>query len=303
MAQYLLRLIKRFAVLLPGLVIAYFSVRNIYPYFHRRLPIGIAIIITYALTAYVLIPAAIRLWRTLRPASHLPLYCVTPDGFASDPLNIGIIGTRRQLIDAMERSGWHVADPRSLRNNIREGLSAVYGWSYPNAPVSSLYLFGRKQDIAFQIPVEGVQGGSRHHVRFWATTYENKRPLAVHTIHWHRRRERVQGDDLLWVGAASLDEGVNFIRHNFQLTHMINPDTDSERELIVSRLKTENLVQKLQMIKLGEPYRLINRVISGSLHTDGRMAVVTLRSRPRRSPAAPGTARPRSRRTEPASTG
>ncbi|HEX5743996.1 MAG TPA: LssY C-terminal domain-containing protein [Candidatus Saccharimonadales bacterium] len=282
MIQYLIRLAKRFAVLIPGLVIAYFSVRNVLPYFDRRLPLGIAIFLTYVLGAYVLIPAIIRLWRMLRPASHLPLYCVTPDGFASDPLNVGIIGTRRQLIEAMEGSGWHVADPRSLRNNIREMLSAVYGWSYPNAPVSNLYLFGRRQDIAFQIPVEGVQGGSRHHVRFWATTYEDKKPLAVHTIHWHHRREHVYGDNLLWVGAASLDDGVNFIRHNFQLTHMIDPDTDKERELIVRGLKAERLVDKLRIIKLGEPYKLINRVISGSLHTDGRMAVITLRSRPRR---------------------
>jgi hypothetical protein len=278
MIQYLLRLAKRFAVLIPGLAIAYFSVRNVLPYFDRRLPLSIAIIATYVLAAYVLIPAVIRLWRVLRPANHLPLYCVTPDGFASDPLNIGIIGTRRQLINAMEQAGWHVADPRGVRNNIREMLSAVYGWSYPNAPVSSLYLFGRKQDIAFQIPVEGVQGGSRHHVRFWATTYENEQPLAVHTIRWHHRREHVSGDNLLWVGAASLDEGVNFIRHNFQLTHMIAPDTNKERELIVSQLKTAKLMKKLRVIKLGEPYKLINRVISGSLHTDGRMAVVTLKS-------------------------
>jgi hypothetical protein len=251
-------------------------VRNVLPFFDRRLPLGIAIIATYVLAAYVLIPAIIRLWRMFRPAHHLPLYCVTPDGFASDPLNIGIVGTRRQLISAMEKAGWYVADPRSIRNNIREMLSAVYGWSYPNAPVSNLYLFGRKQDIAFQIPVEGVQGGSRHHVRFWATTYEEGQPLAMHTIHWHHRREHVYGDNLLWVGAASLDEGINFIRHNFQLTHMIDPDTDKERRLIVDQLKSAGLAGKVQMIKLGEPYKLINRVISGSLHTDGRMAVVTL---------------------------
>lgn len=276
MVQYLLRLAKRLAVLLPGIIIAYVSVREIYPYFHRRLPLGLAIFATYMLGAYVLIPAIIRLWRVLRPADHLPLYCVTPDGFASDPLNVGIIATRRQLIDSMERAGWHVADPHRLRNMVREALSTIYGWSYPNAPVSSLYLFGRKQDIAFEIPIEGVAGGGRHHVRFWATTYEDKQPLAIHTIHWHHRKEHVYGNNLLWVGAASLDIGVNFIRHNLQLTHMIDPDTNKERELIVGQLQERGLVKKVHMIKLGEPYRLINRVISGSLHTDGRMAVVML---------------------------
>jgi hypothetical protein len=276
MIQYLLRLAKRFAVLLPGIGIAYLSVYNILPYFNRRLPLGFAIFATYILGAYVLVPAIIRLWRIIRPADHLPLYCVTPDGFASDPLNIGIIGTRRQLINSMEQAGWYVADPHRLRYMIREGLSTVYGWHYPNAPVSSLYLFGRKQDIAFEIPVEGVAGGGRHHVRFWATTYEDKEPLSIHSIQWQHRRKRVYGDNLLWVGAASLDVGVNFVRHNLQLTHMIDPDTNKERELIVEQLRAQKLAKKVSTVKLGEPYRLINRVISGSLHTDGRMAVVSL---------------------------
>jgi hypothetical protein len=276
MVQYLLRLAKRFAVLVPGIVIAFFSVRDIFPIFNQRLPLGVAVFITYVLGAYLLVPALIRLFRIIKPATHLPLYCVTPDGFASDPLNIGIVGTRRQLIMSMEQAGWYVADPHKLRYLIRQALSTIYGWSYPNAPVSSLYLFGRKQDMAFEMSVEG-RPGHRHHVRFWATTYDGRQPLSSRAIHWHRRREHVKGDNLLWVGAASLDTGLNFIRHNLQLTHMIDPDTDKERGLIVRQLQDQKLTGKVQMVKLGEPYRLINRVIRGSLHTDGQMAVVKLR--------------------------
>src|SRR5271156_4363956 len=97
MMEFALRAAKRFAVLLPGIVIAYFSVRDIFPYFHRGLPLSLAILATYALAAYGLIPAIIRVLRIVRPPDHLPLYCVTPDGFASDPLNIGVIATRRGL--------------------------------------------------------------------------------------------------------------------------------------------------------------------------------------------------------------
>ena len=275
MAQFLWRLVKRLVIFLPGVAIAYLSVRNIFPYFDQRLPLGFAILVTYVLGAYVLIPALIRLFRIINPPSHLPLYCVTPDGFASDPLNIGIIGTRRQLIMAMENAGWYLADPHSWRYLIRQALSIAYGWFYPNAPVSSLYLFGRKQDVAFEIPVEGSPG-KRHHVRFWATTFEEEQPLNIHTIHWHHRRTHVQSDNLLWVGAASLDIGIGYIRHNFQVTHMIDPDTNKERDLIIKRLKDQGLVKKAETVKLGEPYRLINRVMRGSLHTDGRMAIVNL---------------------------
>lgn len=271
----MVRPVKRFAVLLPGIIIAYFSVHDIFPYFDTRLPLGIAVLITYALAAYVLIPAFIRLVRIIRPPKHLPLYCVTPDGFASDPLNVGIIATRRQLIGAMEASGWHMADPHRLKNLVRHGLSIAFGWDYPNAPVSNLYLFGRKQDLAFEIPLNGAS--NRHHVRFWATTFHDKKKLTVKSIHWHHRRDHVQTDNLLWVGAASLDVGIMPIRHNFQLTHMIHPDTDQERELIVKQLRTHKLVSKTEKVELGKPYRVTNRVWRGYLESDGIMTIVRLK--------------------------
>ena len=274
MIQYTNRLAKRFAILLPGIVIAYLSIRDVFPYFHRRLPVDLAIFVTYVLGAYVFVPALIRLYRILRPPAHLPVYCVTPDGFASDPINIGIIGTRKQLIQAMEQAGWYMADPHSGRHFVQHGLSIFLGWEYPNAPVSNLYLFGRKQDIAFEIPISGA--GNRHHVRFWATTYEEGKRLAVHTISWHNRSSRVRGDNLLWVGAASLDVGIAPIRHNLQLTHMIHPDTNRERELIVEQLDAHHLVKRSTSIKLGKPYRLMNRAFMGYLNTDGMMAVIWL---------------------------
>ncbi len=57
---------------------------------------------------------------------------------------------------------------------------------------------------------------------------------------------------------------------------MIDPDTNKERELIVSQLKSARLVGKIETIKLDNPYRLANRVWRGSLHTDGRMTIITL---------------------------
>jgi hypothetical protein len=277
MMQYVLRLAKRFAVLLPGIIIAYFSVRDIFPYFDRRLPLGFAILVTYALGAYVMAPAFIRLFRIVRPADHLPLYCVTPDGFASDPLNIGIISTRRELINVMGQAGWLMADPHRGKYLIRHILSVVFEWPYDHAPVSNLYLFGRKQDLAFEIPVKGVSGG-RHHVRFWATTYLDEANLTVRSIHWHHRSSHIMSDDLLWVGAASQDVGIAPVRHNLQITHMIHPDTNQERELIVSQLRGVGLVRKIQKIKLDNPYRLVNRALRGYLQTDGMMTIVHLKS-------------------------
>ncbi|HEY1063954.1 MAG TPA: LssY C-terminal domain-containing protein [Candidatus Saccharimonadales bacterium] len=276
MLQTLIRAAKRFALLVPILVIAYLSIFNIFPLLNNQLPLVVALIITYLLGAYVLIPALIRLVRIVVPAKHLPLYCVTPDGFASDPLNVGLIGTRQELIDAMTAAGWYEADRHTLKNSIRTALSTVYGWSYPTAPMSHLYLFGRMQDVGFQIPIKDAPAGSRHHVRFWATTYRDGEQLNVRSIDWQHREAHVRHDRLLWVGAASRDIGVAFIRHNAQVTHMIDPDTDSERELIVNQLRKAGLGTVKHSVKLGDPYKLTNRVWRGYLQTDGRMTVLEL---------------------------
>jgi hypothetical protein len=280
MIQYFWRIAKRFFVLIPGLIVAYFSVRTLFPFVDRKLKLGdaLSILITYVIAAYVLVPAVIRGWRILRPARHVPVYCVTPDGFASDPLNIGIIGSRHELVQAMEQAGWYIAEPHNPRTIGRQILSTIFGWPYPTAPVSNLYLFGRKQDIAFEIPADSG-AASRHHVRFWATTFEGKRPLTIKSIQWHHRRAHMLDNDLLWVGASTLDVGINLIRHNLQFTHMIDPDTNQERDLIVEQLEAQKLVRKVETIKLNKPYRLKNRVWYGSLHTDGKMLIVSLRKK------------------------
>lgn len=277
MYQFLFRAAARFAILIPGLVIAYWSVKDVFPFIDKRFPDVVSILVTYVLGAYIFIPALFRLLRVFRPSRHLPIYSVTPDGLASDPINVGIVGTRRELITVMEQAGWYVADRHSLQNVARMSLAIILGRPYDQAPVSSLYLFGRKQDIAFEIPV-GDTPSTRHHVRFWATTFdEDAKQLDIQSIHWHHRRAHVFGDNLLWVGAASLDIGINFVRHNLQLTHMIDPDTDSEREMIVKQLRAQKFVSRVSYIKLDNPYHLLNRVINGYLRTDGRMAIINLK--------------------------
>jgi hypothetical protein len=267
---------KRLTVFLPGIVIAFLSVRYTLPFLDKRIPDAPAILVTYVLAAYVFIPAVIRLWRTFWPAYHLPLYCVTPDGFASDPLNIGIIATRLNIIESMEKAGWYKADPHNIPNTFKAAGAILSGIEYLNAPVSSLYLFGRKQDLAFEIPVNGG-GHHRHHVRFWATTFDGKEPLSMRSIDWYHRRAHVQGDQLLWVGSSSLDIGIMPIRHNMQLTHMVHPNTNKERELIVEGLESQGLIERSKNIKLGDPYKLVNRTWRGELHTDGMMKIVWLK--------------------------
>ena len=278
MTDFILRSFKRLLLFSAGLAVVYLAVWKFFPFFDNRIPIALALLATYLFTAYVFLPACIRLYRIFFRPTHIPLYCVTPDGFASDPINIGIIGTRVQIRDAMQNAGWHAPDKKNVRSFVRVLRATFKRIPYPNTPFSSLYLFGRKQDLAFALPIEG-SASRRHHVRFWACSFEGPENFHEHVRFWQRLHKPTKiGDNRqLWVGAVSKDIGLIPIRHNAQITHMVDPDTDTERELIVTSLRASGQVKGVRTIKVGAPYELRIRTIGGLLRTDGKMAICTLK--------------------------
>jgi hypothetical protein len=274
MITAVLRYLKRFLVLLPVIAVTFVSVFNIFPEFNDKLPLLPALLITYILGAYVLIPAIIRLARIIFPVKHLPHYCVTGDGFASDPLNIAIIGTRQEVAHIMSAAGWRPADKLTPKTALRTAISLLRQRAYLNAPMSRLYLFGRKQDLAYQLPDLENGSDSRHHVRFWASTYKKGNKLNVQSIDWRSRDAHIRNDRLLWLGAASRDVGITVIRHSGQLTHLVDSDTNAERELLAKDILKTKLATLHRTIKLTEPYHLLNvHALSGHIKTDARMKV------------------------------
>lgn len=276
MIGYFYRLIKRLLVLVPGVWAAYFGTRQVFPFIDKRIPAWLAILATYLVVAYLLIPLLFRLVRYVFPPKHVPLYCVTPDGFACDPINVGIIGTRKQLDNAMQKAGWHKADSKTFRSSIRLGLSVFLKRPYPNAPFSTLYLFGRGQDMGFQKPV-GDSPTKRHHVRFWAASHTTNPNHLEHISFWDIFfKSNLATGRVLWVGAASKDIGLGLIRHNAQLTHNIHHDTNAERELIAKDLQNAQRVKSAKRVKIGSPYRISNRVVRRYMQSDGKMKLIEL---------------------------
>jgi hypothetical protein len=278
MIVLLVRSFKRLLILAVGLAVVYLAVWEFFPFFDNRVPLALALLATYVFTAYFFIPALIRVFRLFVRPNHIPLYCVTPDGFASDPINIGIIGTRVEIIEAMRKSGWYRADKRNLKSMARLGMAILLRRSYPTAPFSNLYLLGRKQDLGFQLPIDG-SASNRHHVRFWACQVRGPEDFQEHVHFWRRFHRRMQSKDnrQFWIGAASRDVGIIPIRHTGQMTHMIDPDTNAERDLIVRDLRRSGYVTKTRTITVGAPYQLRNRTLGGFLHTDGKMRVCILK--------------------------
>lgn len=271
MNSFLYRQLKRLLVLLPVLLIIYFSLHDIYPWLDSYIPNLGAFVITYLLVAYIFLPAGLRLLRILWPPKHLPLYCTTPDGFACDPINIGIVATEKQLVEAMADIGWQPADQKSIPNITKMALAIIFKKHYSRAPFSTLYLFGRRQDYGWQLPV-GRSPRRRHHVRFWATSDPLASRHQSHANFW-RRHYSPSGQRIFWVGAASRDIGLGFIRHNAQISHRVAADTNRERDKLVASLRKLPEIKHIYTKNITGPYRLQNRVLTSQLHSDGRITI------------------------------
>ncbi|HEY4160660.1 MAG TPA: LssY C-terminal domain-containing protein [Candidatus Saccharimonadales bacterium] len=273
------RILKHLIVLLLGGTVVYLVVTQVFPFFDNRTPLAIALFATYLVTAYLVIPLAFRLFRLFYQPIHLPLYCTTPDGFASDPVNVALVGSRRQVILAMEAAGWQRADRKTLRSVLQQVIYTVLKRSYPNAPVSSLYLFGRVQDLAFQKEISGTRG-HRHHVRFWAADDALANELGKRQAQFwkrlHRRNSR-RTNTSFWVGAASKDVGFSLIRHNAQITHLVHPNTRRERLLIVRDLRRAGKLAGSRTIPAYRPVSLRNRAWRARLLSDGHVTICELK--------------------------
>lgn len=220
----------------------------------RTVILGLAL---WGVAAYLIAP---RLWKAYlaraRPLPDVDRVTHTSDGHPGDPVNIALEGSEEEVIKAMTAAGWYPADPVTLSSSARIAVATVLRRADDTAPVSPLYLFGRRQDLAFEQPVPGGPR-HRHHVRFWR---------------WDQQRDGVP----VWFGAATYDERAGLSYTTGQVTHHIGPDVDAERDRIAAELTSAGWVAGVDWID--EFHRQLEGRNGGGdrWRTDGRLAVVRL---------------------------
>lgn len=226
----------------------------------KRLWVGVAAgLLGYGAIAYLLVPYLYSNYaRRHSSLENLPRITQTGDGHPGGPLNVALIGSEAEVKRIMVAARWYPADPLTLRSCLEIAEATVLKHPYEAAPVSSLYLKGRKEDLAFEQPV-GANPRKRHHVRFWRTekTDSDGRPL--------------------WVGAATFDTHVGFSHATGQVTHHIDGNVDTERDHVLETLRRTG--------NLAETYReeSFHRALAGRnggddpWHTDGALLVGVIR--------------------------
>lgn len=282
MIAFFLRQLWRVIIFVLGVYALQTLIEIFWPESGSRLAAFVAFLVIYCLMAYAVIPALFRLYHFLIDHDHIPLYATYGDGWASDPVNIALITRdRRHLKKSMQQAGWYEADSHGIKNNLREAWSILFNQPYPNAPVSNLYLFNRKHDIAFQIPTnQRMSARTRHHVRFWRLEPpKQNRHDRGHFEFWSNKLLNwLHRDSEIWIGASTEDFRPLDVRwRTGSLTHGVRHEADKERDFIVQTLQDNDLVKKVNTSDPGEQFKFRGQSFRTVYTTDGSIKIVRLK--------------------------
>ncbi len=268
--NFLGRIFQRILIFLIIVGTLWLIFTQVFTRLDNQLPLFAAIVLTYVISAYILLPQVIHVSIMMLRRGRIPRVTHAADGVPADPVNIILEGTVDDLQNAFQRAGWYKADHLTLKTIWRMGKSFVLNSSYPQAPFSKLYLFGRTQDFGFQQPI-GKSPRSRNHIRFWAANINPEIDLN-NLSYWIKKHPVDLSAPHIWVGACSKDVGFGFANLTYQLSHRIDKEVDKEREIILNALKQSESITEERYIYAGE-------MVGKKYLSDGKILCAKLISR------------------------
>jgi len=172
-------------------------------------------------------------------------------------VNVLIIGTQDQVVQAFTTAGWVQVDKSVEGSVLNAVLETVEKKDYLTMPMSTLYLFKRPQDYGFAHAEPVKVAMSRNHLRVWKSPYQvDGRPL--------------------WCVAATHDIGFERDQRNNGVTHKIDPAIDGEREYVNGTLSSTGLVIQRDHVTPSDPLTTAKTATGGEFHSDGRLVVLVL---------------------------
>lgn len=191
--------------------------------------------------------------------SKIPRRVSDPSGKPGDMVNVMIVGTQDQLLQAFSAAGWVQVDKTVNETALSALVGSLEKKDYLTMPMSTLFLFGRSQDYGFAHAEAIRVVMSRNHLRVWKSPYE------------------VEGRPL-WCVAATHDIGFERDQRNNGLTHKIDPAIDGEREYVNGTLSGTGLVIQRDHVIPPNPLTTAKTATGGEFHSDGRIAVLVLKN-------------------------
>jgi hypothetical protein len=189
---------------------------------------------------------------------RIPRRVLDAQGNLGDMVNVLIVGSEADLVQAFTAAGWVTVDT-SVESTVVSGiLNTLEKKSYLTMPMSKLYLFDRVQDFGFAHAEPVRVAMARNHLRAWKSPYQvDGRPL--------------------WCIAATHDIGFERDQRNNGVTHKIDPAIDGEREFVNATLSSTGLVTQRTHVTPSAPLTEAKTATGGTFHSDGRILVLVLK--------------------------
>jgi len=172
-----------------------------------------------------------------------------------DPLNLVVVGSTNQILEAFQQAGWGQAAKKTQKSIMDTVRAVASEEGYGQAPVSDLYLYDRPEDLAFEKMFNTFM--KRHHLRLWRS------PLTS-----------PDGREI-WLGAATHDIGLDV--HPGVISHEIDPDLDAERAKVGADLIVGGWVTAEAKVTRPNPLSVGETATGGTWKTDGHLLAIELR--------------------------
>ncbi len=179
-------------------------------------------------------------------------------GNPGDMVNYALIGTEDQVTKAFAAAGWVQVDKTTQDAVVHGLISTLSHEAYTEMPMSTLYLFGRSQDLSYARAAPLEVAAIRHHLRVWKTT------------------ETVGGEPL-WVGSATHDNGFEKDQRNGGVTHHIDANVDQERDFLEQSFSDAGVLAGAAYVMPANPLTTARTATGGSFESDGRIVVMDLK--------------------------
>jgi hypothetical protein len=179
-------------------------------------------------------------------------------GNPGDMVNYALIGTQDQVTKAFAAAGWVQVD-KTTEDAVVHGLvSTLTHAAYTEMPMSTLYLFGRSQDLSYARAEPLAVAAIRHHLRVWKT-------------------DQVIAGEPLWVGSATHDNGFEKDQRNGGVTHHIDANVDQERDFLEQSFAGAGVLAGAAYVMPANPLTTAKTATGGSFQSDGRIVVMDLK--------------------------
>ncbi len=192
-----------------------------------------------------------------RLVENLPWRVMTKKDVDADPINIVFLGSEDTVMSAFQQAGWDNSDPVSRKTVMKNLYALLNNSGYARQPMMTFYLNGKAEDMNWQKSLNSY--GRRDHLRIWGWTSP-------------------ETADSVWISSSTHDTHATLAVKQKGFVHHIAPEIDEERSTIIRDLDFAGCVSSVSYVARPELPTTTHNAVGDVMHTDGAVAVVTLRN-------------------------